>query len=110
MKMNIGSDAIIQFYAALNTSFFNRESRVSKCHSLLDISNFSLNMTDSFNFSVNFKIFYLAQFLLLPEIFTFLHPRRKKIVYLFFLRTHNPTLSKLRKKINFEFHELNFPS
>ena len=28
---------------------------------------------------MNFKIFYLAQFLLLLEIFTVLHPRRKKI-------------------------------
>jgi len=42
MKMNIGTETIIQMYRALNTAFFNRESRVSKYHSLLDLSNFSL--------------------------------------------------------------------
>jgi len=44
MKMKIEAEMIIQFYPALSTAFFNRESRVSKCHSLLDLSNFSLSM------------------------------------------------------------------
>jgi len=44
MKMNIGSEKIVQLYPALNTTFSNRESRVSKCHSLFDLSNFSLSM------------------------------------------------------------------
>jgi len=44
MKMNIEAEMIIQLYTALNTSFSNRESRVSKYHSPLDISNFLLSM------------------------------------------------------------------
>ena len=44
MKMNIGTETIIQFYPALSTPFVNRESRVSKsCQSILDLSNFSLS-------------------------------------------------------------------